>query len=306
MGGIFNLENPFWQAVSRITDLIWLTVLWFLSAIPMMIGYSLLGGTDVLVEVLETENMVAMLFFVVVSVLLTFLIGPSTTAFFYVGQKIVGDEEGYVTKQYFHSFKQNFRQGSIIWLIMAFFGGMLMFNLFFYRTLQGNASSIMLVLILVMVVFYTMTMQFVFPVLSKFDNTIFNIIKFAFLIALRNFGWTLLMIVIFVGTIAAGTFILPIMLLAPGIIVGLDSLIIRHVFKPYIATALGQDAEKTEEEERKEQEMLQDYEAKTNPMNRPWEKETGLQDPAEETAGEADGMPEEGTGADTAEKSGEN
>ena len=56
MGGIFNLENPFWQAVSRITDLIWLTVLWFLSAIPMMIGYSLLGGTVVLVEVLETET----------------------------------------------------------------------------------------------------------------------------------------------------------------------------------------------------------------------------------------------------------
>ncbi len=274
MGGIFNLENPFWQAVSKITDFLWLTVLWFLSAVPMMIGYTFLGGTPVLMEVLETKNTVAMLFFIVVSVLLTFLIGPSTTAFFYVGQKIVGDEEGYVTKQYFHSFKQNFRQGSIIWLIMAFFGSMLMFNLYFYRNMEATGvTKVLSVLVLVACVFYILTMQFVFPVLSKFDNTTFNIIKFALLISIRNIGWTLLMVAIFVGTIVAGAFILPILILAPGIIVGLDSFIIRHVFKPYIATALGEDKEEKVEEDAANDELLQDYEAKTNPMNKPWDED---------------------------------
>ncbi len=274
MGGIFNLENPFWQAVSKITDFLWLTVLWFLSAIPMMIGYTLLGGTEVLLEVAETQNTVAMLFFIVVSVLLTFLIGPSTTAFFYVGQKIVGDEEGYVTKQYFHSLKQNFKQGSVIWLIMAFFGSMLMFNLYFYRHMEAsNVTTVLTVLVLVACVFYILTMQFVFPVLSKFDNTTFNIIKFALLISIRNIGWTLLMVAIFVGVIAAGAFILPVLILAPGIIVGLDSFIIRHVFKPYIATALGEDQEENPEEEAANDELLQDYEAKTNPMNKPWEQD---------------------------------
>ena len=274
MGGIFNLENPFWQAVSKITDFLWLTVLWFLSAIPMMIGYTFLGGTPVLMEVLETKNTVAMLFFIVVSVLLTFLIGPSTTAFFYIGQKIVGDEEGYVTKQYFHSFKQNFKQGSIIWLIMAFFGSMLMFNMYFYRNMEATGvTKVLSVLVLVACVFYILTMQFVFPVLSKFDNTTFNIIKFALLISIRNIGWTLLMVAIFVGTIVAGAFILPILILAPGIIVGLDSFIIRHVFKPYIATALGEDKEENGEEDTANDELLQDYEAKTNPMNKPWEQD---------------------------------
>ena len=44
--------------------------------------------------------------------------GASTTALYYVTLKMVKDEESGLTRAFFHSFKENFRQGTIIWLIL--------------------------------------------------------------------------------------------------------------------------------------------------------------------------------------------
>jgi len=45
--------------------------------------------------------------------------GASITAMFYVGMKLVRDEEGYVFKGFIKSFKQNFKQGFLIELIIG-------------------------------------------------------------------------------------------------------------------------------------------------------------------------------------------
>ena len=46
-------------------------------------------------------------------------IGASTCAAFYVTQKMVDDEEGYVSRQFFKGFKDNLKQGTIMWLFTA-------------------------------------------------------------------------------------------------------------------------------------------------------------------------------------------
>ena len=47
-----------------------------------------------------------------------FTIGASMTALYYVTLRMVSGEEGPVSKDYFRSFKQNFRQATVIWLIL--------------------------------------------------------------------------------------------------------------------------------------------------------------------------------------------
>ena len=46
-------------------------------------------------------------------------LGASVTAAFYVGLKLVRDEEGYVFKDFWKSFKANFKQGLIIGIIIT-------------------------------------------------------------------------------------------------------------------------------------------------------------------------------------------
>ena len=45
-------------------------------------------------------------------------IGASTTALYYTSFKIAKDEGSYITTMFFRSFRQNFKQATVIWLIM--------------------------------------------------------------------------------------------------------------------------------------------------------------------------------------------
>lgn len=46
-------------------------------------------------------------------------IGASTTALYYSCMKMIRTNEGYVHRNFHHSFKQNFKQSTIIWLGMV-------------------------------------------------------------------------------------------------------------------------------------------------------------------------------------------
>ena len=96
MGGLFNYDNPIWRFVGRIWDLFILNLLWVLCSLPIV----------------------------------TF--GASTTAMYYCTMKIARDRDsGGVLSMFFHSFKDNLLQSTIIWVIMAFVGGILLFDIRF-------------------------------------------------------------------------------------------------------------------------------------------------------------------------------
>lgn len=238
MSNIFNLENPFWSFLSKLVDGFWLMILWYLNLIPAYIGYKVMGGSDGLMNILQGGNAVALIVYLAVMLVLTFTLGPATTAFFYVAQKMVVDQEGNITKQFFHSYKENFRQASILWLIMLGVGAVLFFNLWFYRMASQGVNQklgIFVFFILVILWVYLMTLQFIFPVQSKFANPIKNTIKFSLVLSLQKFGWTLVMMIVFAAVISIGLFVMvPVLLFAPGIITFIDARIVQHIFEPYI------------------------------------------------------------------------
>lgn len=56
-------------------------------------------------------------------------IGASLTAVFYAALKMARDEEGYVWKEFFKSFKQNLKQSILIELILAAFAAILLVDI---------------------------------------------------------------------------------------------------------------------------------------------------------------------------------
>ena len=127
MGKLFNLDSPFMQFMNRVADLMWLNILFVISCIPVI------------------------------------TVGPAITAMFYITLKMVRNEESYITKGYFKSFKQNFIQGTVIWLIAILAGGLLLLDYFIISGRMGvnvgNPSiiSVMQVLLIVVLIFYLFT-----------------------------------------------------------------------------------------------------------------------------------------------------
>ena len=120
-----------------------------------------------------------------------FTIGASTTALYYTSFKIAKDEGSFITTMFFRSFRQNFKQATIIWMIMLAVGlaigadAILLFQL--HRTTTGAAAvvwTLLLAVIFACAIFYAIVLAHIFPLLSIASNTTANMFKNAFLIRL--------------------------------------------------------------------------------------------------------------------------
>lgn len=162
MKGLFNYDGPVMSAMSRIADLIILNILTVLCCIPIITA------------------------------------GAALTALHYMTIKMVRKEECYIVRGYFKSFKQNFRQATIIWLILL----VAMFIIWgdFYILNSGIISLPKAFSVIIMAVgfLFMMMVIYTFPVLARFDNTIRNTLKNAFFMSILNLPRTLLVIVIYV------------------------------------------------------------------------------------------------------------
>lgn len=198
-GNLFSMDNPVWKYLGRIWDAVWLTILWAVFSLPVI------------------------------------TIGASTTALMYVAIKIMKDEEGNVTRQFAHAFKSNFRQATIIWLIVALTGVVLGVNLWFYHQVDNSFGNTFFIVLLVFTYVYLMVLHYIFAVLARFDNSIRNLFALSFVMAGKNFGWTLLMITVTVCILAVGIFVFaPLLMAGAGIIALADAWILNPVFDAYI------------------------------------------------------------------------
>ena len=122
--------------------------------------------------------------------------GDAMTALYYMTVKMVKNEECYIVKGYFKSFKENFKQATIIWLIALLVGIILVGDFLILRNSTLSFGKVIMVLITVVAVIYIFTMIYIFPVLSRFENTVKNTIRNAFLMSILNLPKTILLVII--------------------------------------------------------------------------------------------------------------
>lgn len=202
MKNFFNLDSGFFAFMDKVSNLLWLNLLFLICCIPVI------------------------------------TIGASTTAMFYVTLKMVRDEECYITKSFFRSFKQNFKQATGIWILVMLIGGIFSADFTILRNTDVPVGKIMTVVVMAMSIILVFTLMYIFPVLAKFDNTIKNTIKNALLMSIRHFPWTILLILCMILPFVLMYFItwmIPVMFLlgGAGIAYG-TSYIYRRIFDQYI------------------------------------------------------------------------
>lgn len=175
MGKLFNLDSPVFSFLNKAADLIWLNILTFICCIPV------------------------------------FTVGASMTALNYVVLKMVRNEEGYITRSFFKSFKQNFKQATIIWLILLVVIMILAGDFYILRFALFEFPTWIKVALLAVVVLFLISVMHLFPALAKFDNTIKNTFKNSFLMGILSLPKTILMIFCWAAPAVIGLMVYQIM-----------------------------------------------------------------------------------------------
>lgn len=171
MNKIFDIDSPVMRFLTRMADLMILNLLTIICCIPII------------------------------------TIGASLTSLHYVLLKMVRNEEGYIIRSFFKSFKQNFKQATIIWLFILVFiivliGDILIFN---YSIMEFPKALKVILLALSLLVM--MIAAYVFPILSRFDNSVMNTFKNALFMSILSLPKTILMLILYVVPVTAMYFI---------------------------------------------------------------------------------------------------
>ena len=174
-------------------------------------------------------------------------IGASTTALYYTAMKRVRKDEGYTAANFFSSFKENFKQSTILWLITAFIGFLFYIDFQIGSAAQGRIGTVMLIGTSLLLFPYIFTVLYLFPVQAKFENRILDTIKNAFLMSVANLGYTFLLLILGATFLLLGFFYIPFtglfLVCGVGLYGYLSAGIYVFIFRKYLPDELKEDLE---------------------------------------------------------------
>lgn len=182
----FSYESKFSQALLKLCNACYLNILWFLCSLPL------------------------------------FTAGAATTALYYTTLKMVQGDDSSVTKLFFRGFRQNFRQATVLWLILLAAGILLTGDLYILHHLRlttTGISAVMWTLLFALVIaasiVYVIVLMYVFPLTASVTNTNWAMLKNSFFI-----GTHYLFCSILVFAIHLAMFYIVVNLFTPAIIFG--------------------------------------------------------------------------------------
>lgn len=149
MGGLFDYDSKLFQLLVRITDVVALSLLWFICSLPL------------------------------------FTIGASTAALYYTAMKLVRGRGDSAVGMFFHALRQNFLPSLPVTGLLFFVAYMLYLDYSFLVPSYGGSGVFHGVCIVVLAV-YAVVASFVFPVMARFRCTVRQTFHNALYLALGN------------------------------------------------------------------------------------------------------------------------
>ena len=147
MQAFFSSDSKLMQAMGRIGDLVILNLLFFISCLPL------------------------------------FTIGAASAALYTVCFQMGTEKESGIFRTYVHAFRENFKQGTVVFLILALFLLAGFFDTLLLSSLAGwlRYGCILTAILLVLAV---LMYSYAFPLLSQFSNGIRGTLKNALFLSL--------------------------------------------------------------------------------------------------------------------------
>lgn len=194
MRNFFNPDNMVFRFMGRLSDLMILNFLWIICSIPI------------------------------------FTIGASTTALYSVTLELAKENEDYIIKSFFKSFKKNFKNSTLLWLCILGISILLTVNCIFWPRFNSFLSYFVMAFVMFFIFLLLIISPYIFVILSISKLSIKHIIKKSFLLSMKHLPYsfviTLLGIVFLIASIMF-PFVIILMLL---IGFALESYISAYIF----------------------------------------------------------------------------
>lgn len=215
MGNFFNVDNVVFSTLSKIFDILFLSIIWLILCIPII------------------------------------TIGPASTAMYYTVVKVIRRERGYLMREFFKSFRLNFKRAMIVGVIFTVILIVLSFDLSYAWNLvilENNKASLLFG-IFIAITFLVMSFGvYVFPILSRFDMTVKQLLKAATFMSMKHLPYTFVMVVVVVGSFFISIYVPLLMFFLPALSLLINSFLMEPIFKKYMPESDGPGEETGKDE----------------------------------------------------------
>ena len=160
---LFHPDNPVMRFLSRIFDLILLNLLFVFSCIPIV------------------------------------TIGASLSAIYQILFKIIDKKDPYIFKGYIKAFRENFKPATLIWILTVLAGAGIYLALFAINAKSGQSLELLQIPIWILVFIIVSVATYAFPLLSRYQCGIKQLIINAFVLSIGNIPATVIIIVFPLG-----------------------------------------------------------------------------------------------------------
>lgn len=158
MRNIFSSESGFYKTLMRLTDLMILNALFVIGSLGIV------------------------------------SIGASATALLSVLFKYHDGKEVIVIRDFMDAFKKNFKQSTIVWIILLAFGLMMGFNIFLFGKTGNRFFDVYQILNLLLLILLILVSIIIFPMIARFENTIKNYFMNSIMMLISHPGQTLMIV----------------------------------------------------------------------------------------------------------------
>lgn len=195
---LLEYDSPLNEIIGKTIDIIVLSALWFICCLPII------------------------------------TIGASTTALYYAAVKSIRKGRGYTIKNFFHAFRGNLQQATLLWLFYGLMAVLLYICFIFASVIQIPELQKLLNIVYMFISFVVLGMGcFSFPVLSRCSMNCTTNIRFSFGLLIRHFPFALLMVVIVVLAVCVMWFVPILVFCIPAIATMIFSLLSEKIMRKY-------------------------------------------------------------------------
>lgn len=210
LGRILSPTGSLMEFVGKVGDFLILSILWLVCCLPVI------------------------------------TIGASTTAMFYVSFRLLAGEEEGCFRDFFRSFKENFRQATLLWLAALLLGAFLGLDLYFYLMWSAAGEWIgtgLFAIFAAATVLYLCVMLYLFPYVARFRCTFRTAVRNTAYLSLRHIPYTLAMmaadLLLTILCLQVGVLLAAL----PGMIAFVNGLCLSRVFSRYLPGKVSEETE---------------------------------------------------------------
>ena len=158
MENLFRYDSKFWEILEEITDIVILNFLFIICSIPII------------------------------------TIGASSCALYTVSLKKINEENISISKEFIRSFKSNFKISTLAWIFIIILAYILFLDFYISNLISikfiGLGLKFISTLLTILLIF---NITYLFPMISKFDNTLKNTIINSTIISIQYLPYTIIM-----------------------------------------------------------------------------------------------------------------